>query len=225
MTLTIMDDLDQGTDEWLEARRGMVTASVIGQLITPKTIRPASNPVARALVMKLAAERLSGYVDSVFVSNDMVRGTLEEPIARALYSEHYAPVTQTGFMVLEEFGCKLGYSPDGLVGDDGLIEIKSRRPKKHLQTILNDEVPPENMAQCQTGLYVSGREWIDYVSFCGGMPLFVKRVYGDAEWCDAIAGTTRDTERAIAEMTAKYEKAIIGLAPTERTNLDQEIVI
>ena len=225
MTLTIMDDLEQGSDEWLEARRGMLTASIIGQLITPKTTKPAHNPSARACVMKLAAERISGYVDPVWVSADMERGTMEEPIARDLYAERYAPVSQTGFMVLEEFGCQLGYSPDGLVGDDGLIEIKSRRPKKQLQTILSDAVPPENMAQCQTGLYVSGREWIDYVSFCGGMPLFVKRVYGDAEWADAIAGTTRDTERAIAEMTEKYKKAIIGLAPTERTNFNQEIVI
>jgi hypothetical protein len=82
-------------------------------------------------------------------------------------------------MVRDDWGFSLGYSPDGLVGDDGLIEVKCRRQKKHLQTILADEVPPENMAQLQCGLLVSGREWIDYVSYCGGMPMYVKRVYPD----------------------------------------------
>ena len=155
----------------------------------------------------------------------MVRGTLEEPIARDLYSEHYAPVTQTGFMVLEEFGCRLGYSPDGLVGDDGLIEIKSRRPKKQLQTFLSDAVPPENMAQCQTGLYVSGREWIDYVSFCGGMPLFVKRVFPDKKWAEAIKAAATQAEETMHTWMEKYEQKIVGMHPTERTNFDEEIVI
>ena len=64
-----------------------------------------------------------------------------------------------GFMIRDDWGYRIGYSPDGLVGDDGLIEVKSRRPKKHLQTILANEVPAENIAQIQTGLLVSQRKW------------------------------------------------------------------
>src|SRR5690606_36899576 len=135
-----------------------VTASVVGQLITTKTIKPAANDTSRALTALLVAERITGWSDPVYVSDDMMRGTLDEPVARDLYSKHYAPVVECGFMVRYEDGWRLGYSPDGLVGDDGLIEVKSRRAKAQLVTILADEVPASNMAQIQAGLLVSGRQ-------------------------------------------------------------------
>lgn len=223
MTLHVYNDLIQGTDEWLEARRGIVTASTVGQLITPSTIRPASNDVSRALTASLVAERITGWSDPVYVNADMMRGTLEEPIARNAYSRHCTTeiVTEAGFMVLEEDGWKLGYSPDGLVGGDGLIEIKSRRQKKHLQTILADTVPPENMAQIQAGLLVSGRDWCDYVSFCGGMPLYRKRVEPDQRWFDAIVAAVQAFETTAAVMVETYEAAVAGLPPTER--IDHEL--
>ncbi|WP_336715386.1 lambda exonuclease family protein [Arthrobacter sp. USHLN218] len=216
MTLHTFDDLEQGSDEWLAARCGIVTASVVGQLITPKTVKPASNDYSRALTAHLAAERITGHVEPVYVNADMERGTLDEPYARDLYSEHFAPATEVGFMVRDDFGFRIGYSPDGLVGDDGLIEIKSRKQKKHLATILADEVPLENMAQCQTGLLVSGREWLDYVSYCGGMPLFVKRVLPDAKWQAAIVEAVQMFEDNAAEMIANYRTRTAGLPATER---------
>jgi len=148
----------------------------------------------------------------------MERGTLDEPFARELYSEHHAPVTEIGFMVLnrDDWHFKIGYSPDGLVGDDGLIEIKSRAQKKHLATILADEVPAENMAQCQTGLLVSGRKWLDYVSYCGGMPLWTKRVYPDPRWHEAIIEAVELFEANAAEIIARYTAAVNGLPSTER---------
>ncbi|MDN6442981.1 MAG: hypothetical protein L0K30_13440, partial [Acidipropionibacterium jensenii] len=81
MTLKIYDNLTQGTDEWLEARRGIVTASVVGQLITTRTMKPANNDTSRGLMMTLLAERITGFIDPVYVSEDMLRGTMEEPIA------------------------------------------------------------------------------------------------------------------------------------------------
>jgi hypothetical protein len=222
MTLHILPDLIQGTDEWLDQRRGIVTASVVSRLITPSTIRPANNPDSRALTAQLAAERITGWTDPTYMSDDMLRGIEDEPRARDLYAEHYAPVDEVGFMVLEQDGWRLGYSPDGLVGDDGLIEVKSRRPKKHLQTILADEVPAENMAQIQAGLLVSGRDWLDYVSYCGGMPLWVKRVRTDKRWHDAIVTAVAAFEDAVNDMTASYLKAIDGLPTTERV-LEQEM--
>lgn len=225
MTLRTFPDLVQGTDEWLEARRGIVTASVVGQLVTAKTFRPAANDTSRALTTLLVAERITGWIDPVYVSDDMMRGTLDEPIARAKYAEHYAPVTELGFMVREEDWGRLGYSPDGLVGDDGLIEIKSRRAKKQLATILADQVPAENMAQVQAGLLVSGREWCDYVSFCGGMPLYVKRVHPDERWFTAITAAVTEFETTAAEMVANYTAAIAGRPATERTTYDMDLVI
>lgn len=182
MTLHVFPDLIQGTDEWNDQRRGMVTASAVGQLLTANTVKPASNDYSRSLTALLTAERITGHTEPTYMNDDMLRGVEDEPRAVDKYSEHYAPVTTTGFMVRTEDWGKLGFSPDGLVGDDGLIEVKSRRQKKQLTTILSGQVPAENMAQLQSGLLVSGRDWIDYVSFCGGMPLYVKRVYPEQRW-------------------------------------------
>jgi len=216
MSLQVFTELEQGTDEWLAARCGIVTASVVGQLITPKTIKPAANDTARGLVATLAAERITGHVEQIFPNRDMERGTLDEPYAREIYSEHYAPATEVGFMVRDDYGFRLGYSPDGLVGDDGLIEIKSRNQKIQLGTILADEVPLGNMAQIQCGLLVSGRDWCDYVSYCGGMPLYVRRVYPDINWFTAITDAVTAFEVAAGQMVAVYTSAIDGRPNTER---------
>jgi hypothetical protein len=215
-TLREYCDLEQGTDEWHDVRRGIVTASVVGQLITTKTIRPANNDISRGLTTLLTAERITGYTEPTWVSDDMWRGIEDEPRVRALYTDHYAPVTECGFLVRTGDGWTLGYSPDGMVGDDGLIEIKSRRQKKHLSTIMSGEVPAENMAQCQAGLLVSGRAWIDYVSYCGGMPLWRKRVEPDPRWFDAITLAVEQFEQTAAEMARTYTAATEGLPATER---------
>lgn len=224
MSLTVLPDLIQGTDEWHDQRRGMVTASVVDQLLTTKTIKPAANDASRSLVALLVAERITGWTDPTFVGDDMLRGWEDEPRAVETYSEHFAPVTTTGFMVRDDWGFRIGYSPDGLVGDDGLVEVKSRRPKKHLQTILAGEVPAENMAQIQCGLLVSGRAWCDYLSYCGGMPLFPIRVEPDQRWFDAIIAAVSQFEETAAQMVQQYEAAVAGLPATERL-LDLEMVI
>lgn len=224
MTLHTHTDLEQGSEEWLAARRGMVTASVVGQLVTAKTLKPAANDYSRALTAQLVAERITGFTDPVWVSADMQRGTDDEPVARDLYSEHFAPVAEVGFLVREEPDWKLGYSPDGLVRNDGLIEVKSRRPKKHLQTVLSGRVPSENIAQIQAGLLVTGRHWCDYISFCAGMPLFVIRVLPDPFWHDAIVEAVKGFEATAAQMVAEYETNVIGLPMTTR-NVELEMVI
>lgn len=223
MGLIELPDLIQGSDEWLDQRRGIVTASVVGKLLT-STLKVASNDTSRALVATLVAERITGWTDPVFVSDDMLRGSDDELRAVAVYAEHFAPVTTTGFMVRDDWGFDIGYSPDGLVGDDGLIECKSRRAKKQLQTIVDDEVPAENMAQLQCGLLVSGRAWIDYVSYCGGMPLYVKRVEPDPDWFDAIVAAVTAFELAASLMTEQYRDATKGLPTTERV-VEMEMVI
>lgn len=223
MTLIELPDLIQGTDEWHDQRRGIVTASVVGRLLT-STGKVASNDTSRTLVAQLVAERITGWTDPVYVSDDMLRGHDDEPRAVDVYAEHFASVRFAGFMVRDDWGFRIGYSPDGLVGTDGLIEVKSRRAKKQLQTILDDEVPAENMAQLQCGLLVSGREWCDYVSYCGGMPLYVKRVLPDPEWFDAIVAAVTSFELAASLMTEQYEAATAGLPATERI-VEMEMVI
>lgn len=218
MNITTYQDLEQGTDEWLAARCGLVTASTVGNLITPKTIKPASNDTSRALALTLVAERITGHVEPIHETSDMLRGTLDEPYARDAYAEHFAPVAQIGFMVRDDFGFKLGFSPDGLVGEDGLIEIKSRKQKIQLKTILEDAVPLENMAQIQCGLLVSGRKWCDYVSYSGGMPLYTKRVLPDSKWQEAIIEAVSAFEESATQMIDAYLSAVEGRPATERVD-------
>lgn len=222
MTLTILNNIVQGTAAWEEARQGILTASVIGKLVTP-TLKAANNDTSRGVTATLVAERLTHHTEETVVSRAMERGTLDEPYARDLYSTHHAPVTEVGFMVRDIDGDRLGYSPDGLVGDDGLIEIKSRTQRIQLQTILDDAVPTMNMAQLQTGLLVSGREWIDYVSYCGGMPLYVKRIHPDDKWQEVITEVLHKFEDTARHLQATYKAATEGMPPTERIDHFQEI--
>lgn len=218
MALHEYPELDQGTDEWLAIRRGIVTASVVGNLLTA-TGKPANNESSRRLTLSLLAERITGETEPTFMNDDMLRGHLEEPIARDMYAEHFAegePVTTTGFMIRDDWGWSLGYSPDGLVGDHGLIEVKAPRAKGHLATILGGEVPTQHMAQIQAGLLVSGREWLDFISYYGGLPPFVKRVYADPIWAESIVEAVSAFEDNVAEMTHRYDLATRGMPSTER---------
>lgn len=263
MTLTEYNDIEQGSEKWHEMRRGMLTASTIGQLITvrsltaiefacpaceagatlpcqskraggeiktlhpertavakesdaPPVIEVASNSDSRALIAQLAAERITGWSDDNYVSWDMQRGHDDEPRAREFYTEQREPVRECGFMVREFDGCKLGFSPDGLVAGDGTIEVKSRIPKKQLATVLAGEVPAEHMAQIQAGLAVSGRQWCDYISWCGGMAFWPIRVYPDPRWRAVIFEAVFAAEKAITQMVTDYRAAVAGLPLTER---------
>lgn len=218
-------DVIQGSDEWLDQRRGIVTASVVGQLVTPKTLRVASNDKSRSIVAQLVAERITGYTDPTYIGDDMLRGINEEPLARDLYATAYRrPVREIGFLLRKEPTWTLGYSPDGLVGNDGLIEIKSRRSKLHLRTILDDEVPAEHIAQCQAALLASGRAWLDFISYSGGMPMWHKRVLPDPAWQEAIITAVEEFEITAAEMTADYLAKTKGLPATERV-VEMEMTI
>ncbi len=267
MAIKVYDQLEQGEQEWLDARAGLVTASTIGQLIT-KVKKPtidyncpncgswpgracqskpdkngetrdlktthserveeanknpvtelvvASGDTADSLMKKLIAERLTGFVEPSVMNRAMERGVLDEPYARAEYAKQAGvKVDEVGFIVSDDTGFKLGYSPDGLVSDDGLIEIKSRTQQRQLEVFLHDEVPEENMAQLQTGLFVTQRAWIDYISYCGGMPLYIKRVYPDPEWFTVIAKALGGFEYVAQEITSRYLTATAGKPLTER---------
>lgn len=221
MTLEIID-VEQRSPEWYAARCGIVTASAVGKLITPKTVKVAANDESRGLIALLASERVTGFVEDTYTSHDMWRGIEAEPYARDLYSKHYAPAVECGFMRRDFGDYSIGYSPDGLVGDMGLIEIKAPRAKGHLTTIVSNDVPLYYMAQLQTALLVSGRKWIDYVSYTAGMPLWVKRIEPDPRWQTAILAAAEQAERDIRAVVATYEQAINGLPATER--IDHSVV-
>lgn len=222
MTLHMLTDMEQRSDEWYAARRGMITASAVGKLLTP-TLRVADNETARGLTATLAAERITGWTEETVITPDMWRGIEHETFARDVYAQHFAPVAEVGFMIRDEDNWRLGYSPDGLVGDDGLIEVKCPRAKAHIATILADEVPAQYMAQCQAGLLVTGREWIDYISFVAGMPLYRKRIEPDPAWQDAITAACIAFEANVAAIIADYEQRIAGLPTTERIDFEIKV--
>lgn len=220
------NDIEQGGEEWLALRRGILTASEMRLILTP-TMRTASNDKERAHMFEILGQRITGYTEPHYISDDMLRGHEDEVAARIRYAEHFAPVTECGFVTNDDHGVVIGYSPDGLVGDDGLIECKSRRQKFQIETILADEVPAEYLLQCQTGLLVTGRKWLDFISYCGGLPMFVKRVWPCPEIHRAILDAALAFEQRLAAAQTRYDEwrnrqpVVIH---TERT-IEQEIMI
>jgi len=197
-------DLQQGTDEWLQLRTGLITASEIKLLMTP-TMKPANNDKSRSHLFELAAQRITAYTEPSFISEDMMRGWSDEVLARQAYAENYAPVDECGFITREIEGFTVGYSPDALVGEDGLIECKSRRQKYQIKTICENVVPDEYMLQIQTGLLVTQRKWLDFVSYCGGLPMVVIRVYPDPRMMEAIIEAVLESENRIQELVMNYQ--------------------
>ena len=216
MAITYHTHLVQGDDEWLAARCGILTASEMKLIVTP-TLKPAKNDKERSHLYELTAQRITKYVEPHYVSDDMVRGMEDEITARNLYSKYYASTTDCGFVTNDIWGFTLGYSPDALVGDNGLIECKSRRQKYQVETIIANAIPVDYMVQVQTGLLVTGRKWLDFVSYSAGLPMFVKRVYPDPVYQKAIVEAAAEFHARMVENMALYNAHSEGLMPTERT--------
>lgn len=196
-------NIEQGTPEWHDIRRGVLTSTAIKTLITP-TGKLADNDKTRAHVYEVAAQRITGRTEDGFQSFDMMRGHVEEILARDLYSQHYAPVTECGFVINDSLGFPVGYSPDGLVGEDGVIEIKSAKAKIQVQRIVDGECPSEHYAQVQTGLWVTGREWCDFISYSNGMEMMVVRVNADPEYHTLIEAAAKSFEAKVNEVIDAY---------------------
>lgn len=225
MTVTYHPDVIQGSDEWLAMRCGILTASEMKNIITP-TLKIANNDKTRAHAYEIAFQRISQYVEPQYISDAMLRGQEDEIYAREAYSQHYAPVVETGFVTNTAHGFTIGYSPDGLVGDDGLIECKSRCGKYHVQTIAANEMPDDYLIQVQTGMLVTGRKWLDFISYCAGLPVFVKRIEADAEIQDAILTAAAAFEARVQEIVQEYRATLstMKLIPTERRETMEIIV-
>lgn len=217
-------NIEQGSDQWHDLRRGLITASAISRLITA-TGKPASNDTSRGQLYQLLAERITGTTEPSFYNDDMARGHLLEPYARDLYQKHYGEVKECGFITRKINGITLGYSPDGLVGDHGLIEIKSPRAKTHLKSLLTNEVPAEYVPQVQTGLAVSGRVWCDYVSYVPGLPLFRKRCNCNASMINSLVDAAVAAEEQLTGMMEIYKQISTEYPPTEVLHPEQEIVV
>lgn len=217
-------ELYQGSEEWRAARCGMLTASEMKFILTP-TLKIASNDKERAHLYELLSQRITQYVEPSYIGDDMLRGMDDEIEARRLYGEHHAWVTECGFVTNDKWGFTLGYSPDGLVNTKGLIEAKSRKGKFQIETIISGNVPEEHVLQCQTGLLVADdREWLDFVSYSGGLPMVTIRVWPDPKTQNAILEAAANFEVRIEKRLAEYRERLAGdrtLIPTKRRIINE----
>jgi len=163
-----MLDIEQGSEEWFKARLGKVTASRVADVIARTKTGPSASRANYAA--QLVRERLTGVPDEQFTNAAMQWGTDMEPEARKAYEFYQAvSVEQVGFVPHPDIG-DTGASPDGLVGDDGLVEIKCPNTATHIETLKGKAVPHKYITQIQWQLACTGRQWCDFVSFDPRMP-------------------------------------------------------
>lgn len=187
-----MHDIAQGSIEWLKLRAGKVTASRVSDVIA-KTKTGVSASRAK-YAGELIAERMTGSPAERYSNAAMAWGTEMEPEARAAYEYNRAAKVEQIAFVVHPTIADSGASPDGLVGDDGLVEIKCPETHTHIKTLLGQTVPSDYVTQMQWQMACTGRAWCDFVSFDPRMPeyarFFCKRVMRD----DA---TIADLEREV----------------------------
>ena len=187
---------DQGSEEWHECRRGIVTASRFADVLAK-----GQGITRRKYLYTLAGEVLTGECAESFTNQHMERGHEMEADAINLYAfdRELDPVV-VGFMRRGRAGC----SPDRIVGTDGMVEVKSKLPHLQLEVLERGDLPPEHKTQVQGQLWVSGRDWCDFVSYWPRLPLFVKRVERDEKYIATLAQAVADFVGELDALVAKY---------------------
>jgi len=197
--------MEQQTNEWFTARLGKVTASRVADVIAKtKTGYSASRDNYMA---QLICERLTGQKGESFTNAAMEWGTQTEPLARSAYENaRNLLVKEVGFINHPRIEMS-GASPDGLVADDGLVEIKCPNTATHIDTLLSGKVPTKYITQMQWQMLCCQRKWCDFVSFDNRLPenlqLFVQEVEFDPEYCAMLE---KEVSQFLAELDSKVAK-------------------
>ena len=188
-----MIDHEQGTQEWLNSRLGCPSGSGFSNLITA-TGKPSTS--AEAYINQLIAEKLTERTTEVKVNEWMQRGTELEPLARQYYELSTGlEVQEVGFCKHDTMEC--GVSPDGLVGLDGGLEIKCPAPHTHVAYLRDGGLPIKYKQQVMGCLWITEREWWDFVSYHETMPVLQVRVYRDEDYITLLAEEVWDACDAI----------------------------
>lgn len=203
MPIEIMD-FPQRSDEWYRARMGIPTASMFGTVMAGSTTGKES--VGRLSYMrKLAGEIITEIPMESYTNDDMERGGEAEPSLLDRYRfEHDVEVTPVGFIKNGNKGC----SPDGLVGNDGMVQIKSAAPHVMIEILLAGEVPKKHLPQCLGEVWVAERKWTDLVigSVSKSLPLFMQRIDRDENYIRRIAGAVADFNAELREMVDRIRR-------------------
>ena len=197
--------MEQGSTEWFAARLGKVTASRVADVIA-KT-KTGYSTSRENYMAQLVCERMTGTQSESYSNAAMQWGTDQEPLARAAYeAAKDVLVDEVGFIVHPTI-IAAGASPDGLVGDDGLIEIKCPNTATHIDTLLSNKVPSKYNTQMQWQMACTGRKWCDFVSFDPRMPeglqLFIQRVDFDEQYVKMLEA---EITEFLGELETKIER-------------------
>lgn len=197
---------EQRSEEWFQARLGKITGTGFSAVLAG-----GSGKTRDSYMLKLIAERLSGEHEEGYTNEAMERGIELEDEARTHYEEtNVCVVPQIGFFLHDDFANWIGVSPDGLVGKDGLLEIKCPKATTHIKYLLTNTdkprwIDPAYTAQIQGQLWVTDRKWCDWVSYAPQIPdrpMLVVRVERDEEYINNLA---EKCQLFISEMKKKLD--------------------
>lgn len=197
--------MEQRSIEWFAARLGKVTASKVADVIA-KT-KTGYSTSRENYMAQLVCERMTGTQGEGFTNTAMQWGTDQEPLARAAYEAAQDVLVDEVGLVTHPTILMSAASPDGLVGNDGLIEIKCPNTATHIETVLTEKVPTKYIPQMQWQMACTQRKWCDFVSFDPRMPeglqLFIQRVDFDSEYVKMLEA---EITGFLAELETKIEK-------------------
>lgn len=202
--MKIYKELVQGSEEWLQARCGKFTASDFHIFL-------GESQTKKLKLLRKASERITGKLsESGYKNENMERGNELEDEARRAYEEHTLNIVeQVGFIELNEF---IGCSPDGLIGDDGMIEIKCPLASTFLNHFVKGEkaIKPQYLTQIQFNFLVNGRKWCDYVVFHPDFPnkLYIQRIKRDEEYINKIEKCLSECNNKINTIIEIFNKNI-----------------
>ncbi len=187
--MIVFDHVEQGTEEWHEMRRGVITASRFKDVMS-KGRGDAPSKTRQSYMLELAAESLTGQVEHFESNKYMKWGTEKEPEAKSMYELITDnEVSEVAFIKHDTLNC--GVSPDGLVNADGGLEIKCPKTTTQIETFLSGKMPSQHKAQVQGCMWVTEREWWDFVSFdpriVGESSFFTVRVERDEDYIANLA--------------------------------------
>lgn len=184
---------EQGSPEWLQERIGLITASKVDKLITPSGKASTS---AKGYIDEIVSEMLMGRAEETFQSAAMLRGKELEPEARAWVElQQDYDVQQVGLGIIDDL--RAGASPDGLIGDDGGLEIKCPTPKIHTSYLREGKMPDAYIPQVQMNIWLWSRDWWDFCSYHPEMPKLLVRVERDQKFIAAMVTEINKAKNAI----------------------------
>ena len=198
--------MEQRSEEWFQARLGKVTASRVADVLAK--IKSGESASRRNYKIQLVSERLTGERQETYVNQAMQDGIDREQFARDRYVQQFGEVEEVGF--IQHPTLEAGASPDGLIGTDGIIEIKCPMAGTHTETLITQEVPSKYVPQIQFQLLVTGRKWCDFVSYNPMFPenlqVFVRRVFANKEYQQELEDEVKQFLKEVDDVISKLKE-------------------